>query len=178
MSEHESNTPNAAAQAEASAALPSAPSEDKATPARRVGIVKRVSLEGMSDGWGADCFVLVQGVGYDEFKRFKNLDTSKIDEEAGLDLMVDFIKQHFVNGFIMYIGEDGELFRDRVEAADVNALDMSMIHKIFMEMTGQQYDPLDMRKVLAEASKQSTGTEPSTTSSSEAETPSNSQPSQ
>lgn len=109
---------------------------------RRLGIVKKIPLAGLAEGWD-DCYVLSASVTIGELKSIKNMSTDDMGDEEALDQMIAFVKAHIAAGKVMIL--DGEsLSLADVEKNDVDSMSVQMVTHIFQEMTntGAQYvDP-------------------------------------
>lgn len=111
---------------------------------RRVAILKKISLEGLADGWGADCFVMVQPASYKQFKEYTATDVEKLDEAQGIDLITKMIKAQYVSGQIMIIGDNGKPVNAPAEVGDIDSLGVEMLNTIFTGIMGVNYDPKAM----------------------------------
>lgn len=108
---------------------------------RKVAILKKISLEGLADGWGSDCFIVVQPASYKQFKEYTQTDVEKLDEAAGIDLITKMIKEQYVSGQIMIIGDDGKPVNAPAEVDDIDSLGVEMLNTIFTGIMGVNYDP-------------------------------------
>lgn len=127
---------------------------------RRVAILKKISLEGLADGWGADCFIMVQPASYKQFKEYTQTDVEKLDEAAGIDLITKMIKEQYVSGQIMIMGEDNKPVNAEAEVDDIDSLGVEMLNTIFTGIMGVNYDPKAIQ-TAADASKPSSNSDKS-----------------
>lgn len=111
---------------------------------RRVGILKKISLSGMAEGWGDDCFVLVQPASYQEFKEYTKTDVETMTETQGIDMITTLAKAKFVSGKIMILDDENKLVLDDMQKDDLDTLGIEMLNKIFTQIMGVSYDPKAM----------------------------------
>lgn len=123
----------------------------------RLGLIKRMSLEGVADGWGADCFMLYRPASIAKLKEFKTLKDNLSDEE-GLDYMTQFVKDHLVRGRVMVLDDNGDLVEGDLSAAHVDECDADTLSFMFSEMLGVTLDPKDLEKARSRAIEPSSGT--------------------
>lgn len=140
---------------------------------RRVAILKKVSLSGFADGWGDDCFVIVQPASYKQFKEYTQTKVEEMDEAQGIDLITTLVKEQFVSGRIMIIGDDNKPVIADMEKGDLDSLGIDMLNELFTKIMGVNYDPKAIGTEVT-SSKPSLKPENDTeTSSSEIKSPSN-----
>lgn len=105
----------------------------------RITITKRVSLSGMSDGWGDDCYAIVTPASYQDYDELGNLDTSKLTRAEDIKLQMNIVKKHFVEGKLRPWGSD-ELVA--MQADDVYA-SVEIANRLYSEIMGLKLDPKD-----------------------------------
>lgn len=108
---------------------------------RRVAILKKVSLSGMADGWGDDCFVVVQPASYKQFKEYTQTNVEQMNEAQGIELITNLVQEQFVSGKLMIIGDDGKPVNADMEKGDLESLGIDMLNEIFTKIMGVNYDP-------------------------------------
>jgi hypothetical protein len=114
--------------------------EDASKTVRRVAILKKVDLAPLADGWDG-CYLNVTPATYPEMKEFKNLDPEGMTDEQGLDLMLELIKRHFVNGKIMVADDKGNVTLGDAQKDDIDQFSVEMNNAVFEVIIGQKFDP-------------------------------------
>jgi hypothetical protein len=107
---------------------------------RRLAITKRVSLEGIAEGWGSECYALVTPASYAEYIEFAGLsDAGKTNAEL-LQFQLDFVKKHLAGGKVNVLNDKGETVLDNIESEDIDA-SKDLADKLFTEIVGVNLDP-------------------------------------
>ncbi len=107
---------------------------------RRLAITKRLSLEGIADGWGSECYALVSPASYAEYIEFAGLsDEGKSNTEL-LQFQLDFVKKHLVSGKVNVINDANETVLDDLLPEDIDA-SKELADKLFAEIVGVSLDP-------------------------------------
>lgn len=113
-------------------------------PRRQLGILKKVSLATLAEGWG-ECYINVTPATLAEMRELKNSNPKDMTDDQGLDMMLGLIKNHFVSGKIMVVGADGEsLELTAAEAGDIDSFSIEINNAIFEAILGQKLDPKAM----------------------------------
>ena len=109
--------------------------------------VKKVSLEGVSEGWDDSCFAYVTPANFAERKQamsFKSDDPLADDSVTFQDKLV---RDHFVSGTIKVF--DGQTFTDAPLTAEDAAGLPDVSNKLTMFILGYDIDPKDLSSLLA-----------------------------
>lgn len=107
---------------------------------RRLAITKRVSLEGIADGWGSDCYALVTPASYAEYIDFASLSEAGKSNAELLQFQLDFVKKHLVSGKVNVVDDNGDTVLDDLLPEDVDA-SKELADKLFTEIVGVNLDP-------------------------------------
>lgn len=109
---------------------------------RRLAITKRISLEGIADGWTAECFALVMPATYPEYIAISDAEeTMKKTEVAAKN--IEFVKAHIVSGRVMVLDDDGSLVLGDLLLDDVDSF-TELANKLYLELMGVTADPKDL----------------------------------
>lgn len=107
---------------------------------RRLAITKRISLEGIAEGWGSECYALVSPASYGEYIEFAGLsDEGKTNAEL-LQFQLDFVKKHLVSGKVNILNDDDVPVLDKLLPEDIDA-SKDLADKLFTEIVGVNLDP-------------------------------------
>jgi len=115
--------------------------------------IKKVPLEGVSEGWDESCFAYVTPGTFKE--RLRSIELEKQDDQsANVTFQDDLLDAHFVSGTIK--GFDGTGFVDMdLTVEDAKSLpDVS--NKLTLYILGYDIDPKDLRSLLASQSNSTT----------------------
>jgi hypothetical protein len=116
----------------------------------RVAAIKRVSLEGLYDGWGPDCYALVKQANYEDMIELESQKGSKAEVSRWQE---KFVAERFVSGKLLIVTDSGDL-----ELADMTAEDVTggigLTDKLFAEIIGIDMDPKDFRQAAGIVMKQ------------------------
>lgn len=138
--------------------------------ARRAAIFKRVSLEGLAEGWGSDCFALVAPANFQEYQEFLSLDRDSMTNTEAVAYQYKFVKDRLASGKIMVFDtETGETKLDDLQKDDIDT-SQDLCDKLFMEICGIKFDPKDL-EAAAEPESKPTPSENSTGTTSSTVTP-------
>lgn len=107
---------------------------------RRLAITKRVSLDGIADGWESDCYALVTPASYAEYLEFVKLSTEGKSNAELLQYELDFVNKHFVSGQGKFLEDDGSTTLGNLTTEDV-AESKELADKLFAEIVGVNLDP-------------------------------------
>jgi hypothetical protein len=118
---------------------------------RQLAITKRVSLEGLADGWTTDCYANVSPATYAEYIDFANLSTEGKTNAELLAYQLDFVKKHLVSGKVNILGTDGKLELADILPEDLDA-SKDLADKLFIEIVGVNIDPKASSTVTATSS--------------------------
>lgn len=111
------------------------------TTKRRLGILKRVSLADLAEGWG-ECYINVTPATLAEMRMLKDSDPENMTDDQGLDMMLSLIKEHFVGGKLMVVGDDNEtLTMTAAEVDDIDSFSVEMNNTLFEAILGKKFDP-------------------------------------
>lgn len=90
---------------------------------RRLAITKRVSLEGLAEGWDDTCYALVTLATYAEFIGFTKLtvDNTAEGNVKLLEFQIDFVKKHLVTGTVKVVDDAGNFSLDAIKPEDIDA---------------------------------------------------------
>lgn len=123
---------------------------------RRLAITKKVSLEGIAEGWGSECYALVTPASYAEYIEFAGLsDEGKTGAEL-LQFQLDFTKKHLVSGKVNIVDDKGATILDDLLPEDIDA-SKDLADKLFTEIVGVNLDPKASSTAL-----ETSATEPAT----------------
>ncbi|WP_298585126.1 hypothetical protein [uncultured Kocuria sp.] len=110
--------------------------------ARRLAIIRRTTLE-MIPGWDADCYVEWRHVTYAEAKEMATPD----DDAEAMKAIAAVTKEHIIGGKIKVLGDNNKIELVDYTPDDFDSFPASVIRRLFVEITGAQYDdPKDMAK--------------------------------
>lgn len=132
---------------------------------RLVG-VKRVSLEGLAEGWGSECYALYMPATYQDNLALQDLDPTTMSQKQQVEYQLELVRRKFVSGKIQaYNLDTGEL-----ELADMTADDavatVGIADAIYGAIIGFELDPKDIRKEAVASALQATYETPTETISS------------
>jgi hypothetical protein len=108
---------------------------------RTIAILKKISLAGLADNWDENSFIIAKPVSYKDYQEYTDLDVKAMDEKAGVKLMIDMVKSHFVSGKLPILADSGEVTIEDAEKDDIENLGVEMLSKLFSEIMGVNYDP-------------------------------------
>src|SRR4051812_3413004 len=108
--------------------------------ARRLAFMKKVSLEGIADGWTKDCYAYVLPATYADFDALSKLDFSEMTQGDQIKYEMDFVVEHFVSGKVMALNEDGQSELVDMEAEDARS-SMTLADTLYREIVSLKYDP-------------------------------------
>ncbi|MEB0287232.1 hypothetical protein QN355_11770 [Cryobacterium sp. 10S3] len=107
---------------------------------RQLAITKRISLEGLSEGWTSDCYALVTPASYAEYIDFADLTDAGKSNTDLLKFQLSFVKKHLVSGKVNILDDKGQLELDDLQPEDVDA-SKDLADKLFTEIVGVNLDP-------------------------------------
>lgn len=136
-------------------------------------IVKRVSLEGIFDGWDSECFALVRPASVQDKSDFRKAARAVADSIANgkagdgdieSDMQQKMVDDHFVSGKVKGLNDSGEYELVDLAIDDLQLAEVS--DHLYMKLLGIDLDPKDIAAVAAENLKLSGDEKPSETPSS------------
>lgn len=103
----------------------------------RLAITERVSLEGFADGWGADCYVTVLPLTYDEFKSFQDMKGKVEEADSGtvVDTMIDLVEKHIISGKVMAFDDNNQTILTDLDPQDIRQ-SVGLASHLFAEIAG------------------------------------------
>lgn len=104
-----------------------------------LALLHTFSLEGIAEGWTADCKLVYNAVKYAELKELQSVDQTGLTDEVAADNIYKFVSDHFVSGRGI-TDADPSAISDLV-VDDVLDLPISVITQIFTQMNGGKLDP-------------------------------------
>src|SRR5688500_6578840 len=89
--------------------------------ARQLALGKKVSLGGIAEGWGDECYAFMRPATYPEMLEVDALD--KDDKASQVKYQLDFVKSHFISGKVRIMGESDpvDMTSEDIEASIVIA---------------------------------------------------------
>jgi hypothetical protein len=109
---------------------------------RTLAIGKRVSLEGLYEGWTSDAYAIVQPASYEDKITLASYVTDNISNADGLKYELEAVKKHLVSGKIFIQGEAGDLKLDDLQPTDLDDM-VAVTQRLFIAMSGLDADPKD-----------------------------------
>ncbi|MFB6518576.1 hypothetical protein [Streptomyces sp. NPDC056401] len=108
--------------------------------ARKPGIVKKISLAKLAEGWGDECYILTTPLNYPQMVEVRKMKSDQSEEEM-VNFMLKLIHDNLLGGKIK-VYEDNDLKLVDVTVEDIANLSVEMVDAIFAGMTGVKYaDP-------------------------------------
>lgn len=144
-------------------------------PQRRVAVVKKSSLAGLSEGWGDECFALVRLADYQDMQRVQEF-TPDTPSGEQWTFQQQFIREHFVSGKVKIFNDKNEQVEADMLVEDC-LLTMGIANKVFQDIIGMDLDPKDLAAIAAQQKPPGPSNASTGTSSSEASAPTSPQPS-
>src|SRR4051812_40020611 len=89
----------------------------ESTGGRQLALGKKVSLAGVAEGWGDECYAIMQPATYPEMLAVDAVDADKKDEQVKFQLA--FVRKHFISGKVRVTGETDpvDMVVDDIEAS-------------------------------------------------------------
>lgn len=125
---------------------------------RQLAIAKRVSLDGIAEGWTTDCYALVSPATYAEYITFSDLQSEGKTNSELLQFQMDFVKKHLISGKVNVLTDAGKTELDDIQPEDIDA-SKDLCDKLFAEIVGVSPDPKD----ISMSTGSSSTSEPTTT---------------
>jgi hypothetical protein len=131
---------------------------------RYVG-VKKSSLEGLGEEWGAECYAYYVPANYEDNMAVLDMDTNTMSKQEQVKFQIEFVRAHFVSGKIkVFDGQSFELIDMRLDDATAT---VGIADRLYADIMGFDLDPKELRKAAGEASLQNSDVESIETISSE-----------
>lgn len=128
-------------------------------------VVKKVSLEGLSEGWDESCYAYVVPSSYLDQKELAEAKLETLSPTEQVEYQLKYVHDRFVSGKIRAF--DGKDFVDIDMTAAHTAVSVEVTDRLYAEIMGLGLDPKDIRKVVQGNALQSDESTPTETSSSE-----------
>ena len=127
-------------------------------------IVKRVSLEGIYEGWDDSCYALVRPCNFETRIAAADLEKENVPEADQVTFQTKLVVDHFVRATgVSY--ENGDFAKVELTAEKAAELpDVS--NKLALYILGYDLDPKDLREAVANADVQNVDSTATKTSSS------------
>jgi hypothetical protein len=127
---------------------------------RTLAIGKRVSLEGIYEGWTSDAYAIVQPASYEDKIQLNNYIDSKITSADALQYELDSVKKHLISGKIFVLDDTGALKLDDLAPSDLDDM-VAVTQRLFIGMSGLDADPKDTQTETATSSMPPASIDPS-----------------
>ena len=124
---------------------------------RQLAIGKKVSLAGVAEGWGEECYAVMRPADYDDMLAVDNVDNS--DKAAAAEFQKQFVQDHFIRGMVRIDGDDQPV---DMEAADTHAT-VALCDRLFLACLGDDLDPKEVRAAAAHSGEPSNDEQPTGT---------------
>lgn len=109
---------------------------------RRLALSKRVSLAHLFEN-NDQCYAMVRPATRAEYKEMMGDKLSKLDAAKQADVQTSFVRDHFVSGKLLILGEN-----DKPELVDMTADDidlfMTISNALYIGIMGLNLDPKDL----------------------------------
>lgn len=133
---------------------------------RLVG-VKRLSLAGMAEGWGDECYVLYLPASYDQMTEIDELDPTSLSKKEQVQVQLDLVRRQFVAGKVkQYEPATGEYVMVDMTADDAVG-SIPIADAIYAAIVGFDLDPKAIRQEAMMSALPTTDAVPTATTSSE-----------
>lgn len=111
-------------------------------------IVKRVSLDGLLEGFDAECYAYVKPATVLDKREFRQaIKQIKADELAD-DWQQNFVSNHFISGKIKVLGESGQFELVDMTAEDLDIAEVS--DRLLLDIMGLDLDPKGLSAAAAQ----------------------------
>ena len=114
-------------------------------------IVKRVSLDGLLEGFDADCYAYVKPATVADKREFREAIQAQKSDDLGDEWQQKFVTDHFVRGTIKLLDDSGEF-----KPADMTTdhLDIAAISdRLLLDIMGIDLDPKGLSAAAAQNSE-------------------------
>lgn len=133
---------------------------------RLVG-VKRLSLEGLADEWGSECYALYMPATYEDHLALQGLEVAKLSQREQVEIQCDLIRKKFVGGKVKALNPDSGEY----ELVDMTAEDATEVvgiaDAVYSAIMGFDLDPKAIRKAAMANALQTSDEQPTAITSSE-----------
>lgn len=133
--------------------------------ARRLAITKKVSLAGIGEGWGDECYAVIALASNREQFEIADTDTATLTNRQSIDIQATFVKDHFIRGEVKVFGSDGSLKVVGMTSDDVED-NTEIASRLFLACVGSDIDPKDIPEGPSLENEQPSATATTETSSS------------
>lgn len=140
----------------------------------RITAVKKSSLDGLAEGWGAECFAIVRQASYDDMRAIDEIDPLK-EQGKAVELQEKIVTEHFISGKIKVWNTNGEQELVEMTREDATA-SIAVCDKLYADIIGLDLDPKDIKAAALAAEKQSEDVVSTETSSSMGKLPDSPEP--
>ena len=106
---------------------------------RRLAITKRISLDGF-EGWDNECYVTALAWTFKEKQALRRENMDSYDEVGASERLFEIVKEHIVSGKLKLLNADQEVELVDYSPELLELLPDATITRIFMEITGAQYE--------------------------------------
>ena len=128
-------------------------------------VVKKVSLEGLSEGWDGSCFAYIIPATYQDQKDLSAADLTNKTKAEQVDYQLNFVRDHFVKGQIRVF--NGEDFETADMTKEHTSASVEVTDHLYSAIMGFELDPKDIRKAAAQSALQANDETATATTSSE-----------
>jgi len=111
---------------------------------RRLAITRRVSLDGISDGWDAACYAVITPASNDEYLEFMDLQDSTMTPQEKFKYQINFVKKHLVSGKVKILNDANELVLDDLLEEDIDS-SKELSDRLAIEVMGLNVDPKGLK---------------------------------
>lgn len=132
---------------------------------RRYPVIKKVNLDGVSEGYDSECYAYVVPADYQLIQQTQTADVADMSPSEQTDLQLSVVKQQFVSGKIKVFNGTDFILEDMT--ADDAVASVAIADRIYADIIGFDLDPKDLREVVAANTSQTSNEDSTETTSSE-----------
>ena len=114
-------------------------------------IVKRVSLDGLLEGFDADCYAYVKPATVLDKQQFRQAIQSQKNDELADDWQQTFVTDHFISGKIKVLAASGEFELADMTDEHLNVAEVS--DRLLLDIMGINLDPKGLSAAAAQHSE-------------------------
>lgn len=132
---------------------------------KRIVAVKKVSLEGLSEEWGPECYAYVRRSGHEDGKELREANLEGMKPEEADEWQRNFVAARFLGGKIK-VFNDGQFELVDMLPEDTHAT-ADISDRLFFGIVGVDTDPKAIREAAESSASPTNEEKPTETESSE-----------
>ncbi|MEC5150869.1 hypothetical protein [Cryobacterium sp. GrIS_2_6] len=106
----------------------------------RPAITKRVSLEGVYDGWTKEAYAIVMPISYAGKIEINNYGEAGKTQSELLEFELKIAKEHFLNGKAFFLSNSGDSILEDLSGEDLDSM-VDLTQRLFVAINGGTVDP-------------------------------------